>query len=107
MFAGTHWPNFSLEHYPRNTDKVLHLSAYAGLSFLIALRLELKRDLRLRDGLWILAVIVGYSIFDEVTQIPVGRDCDFFDALADWAGGIFGLGAFAVLRRTLRRFAAA
>ena len=44
MFAGTHWPNFSLEHYPRNTDKVLHLSAYAGLSFLIALRLELKRD---------------------------------------------------------------
>lgn len=114
MFGGTHWPNFTLRGYPQDTDKVLHVSAYAGLAFLIALRLQLKRlgataePLRLgsvsvRDGLWILAFIVGCSIFDEVTQIPVGRTCDPFDAFADWAGGFFGLGAFAMLRRTLRR----
>ena len=107
MFLGTHWPNFKLEQYPQNTDKVLHLSAYAGLSFLIAVRLSLKRDLRLSDSLWILAAIVGYSIFDEVTQPPFGRTCDFFDAVADWVGGIFGLCAFAVLRRMLRRIASA
>jgi len=105
MFLGTHWPNFSLPGYPQNTDKVLHFSAYAGLSFLIALRLALKRDLRLRDGLWILAVIVGYSIFDEVSQKPVGRTCDFFDAVADWVGGTFGLCAFTVVRRVLRQMA--
>jgi VanZ family protein len=107
MFTGTHWPNFTLIAYPKNTDKILHLSAYAGLSFLIAVRLELKREVRLRDGLWIMAVIVAYSIFDEVTQPYFGRTCDIFDALADWVGGIFGLGAFAVLRRLLRPFAAA
>ena len=152
MFLGTHWPNFSLRGYPQDTDKVLHFSAYAGLSFLLALRLSLKRfggsdDLlqsgatgeplrltsvptdkaaiaspnrepargsaelkrfdrdALRDGLWILAQIVGYSIFDEVTQIPVGRTCDFFDAVADWIGGVFGLCVFAVLHRALRRLA--
>jgi VanZ family protein len=107
MFLGTHWPNFSLRGYPQDTDKVLHFSAYAGLSFLLALRPSLKRDLRLRDGLWILAVIVGYSIFDEVTQIPVGRTCDFFDAVADWIGGVFGLCVFAVLYRMLRRIVSA
>ncbi len=48
-----------------------------------------------------MAVIVGYSIFDEVTQPYFGRTCDFFDALADWIGGSFGLGVFAVIRRIL------
>ncbi|HEX4070088.1 MAG TPA: VanZ family protein [Planctomycetaceae bacterium] len=118
MFTGTHWPNFSLERYPQNTDKLLHFSAYAGLSFLIALRLACKRaraagellrlpSLAARDALWIMAVIVGYSVFDEVTQPYFGRTCDFFDALADWIGGSFGLGVFAVIRRLLRRLAVA
>lgn len=115
MFTGTHWPNFSLRAYPQNTDKVLHFSAYAGLSFLIALWLELKRSsaalpkpsgVSLRDGLWILAVIVGYSCFDEVTQPLFGRTCDFYDAVADWIGGIFGLAAFALIRGALRRIMA-
>jgi VanZ family protein len=116
MFTGTHWPKFNLERYPQNTDKLLHFSAYAGLSFLIALRLACKRasaagewlrlpSLAVRDVLWIMAVIVGYSIFDEVTQPYFGRTCDFFDALADWIGGSFGLGVFVVIRRLLRRLA--
>jgi VanZ family protein len=105
MFGGTHWPNFSLPGYPQNTDKVLHFSAYAGLSFLIAVRVSLKRDLRLSDGLWILAVIVGYSIFDEVSQPPFGRTCDFYDAVADWVGGVFGLGVFLAVHRVWRRTA--
>jgi VanZ family protein len=115
MFLGTHWPNFKLEQFPQNTDKVLHVSAYAGLSFLIAVWLILKRanvpagsagfpNLSLRDGLWIMAVIVGYSVFDEVSQIPVGRTCDFFDALADWIGALIGLSAFTVLQLALRRW---
>src|SRR5579864_4537381 len=90
LFAGTHWPNFRLEKYPENTDKLLHFSAYAGLSFLIAVRLSLKRDVGLREGVRILAVIVVYSILDEVTQIPVGRSCEFLDAVADWVGGTIG-----------------
>jgi VanZ family protein len=113
MLTGTHWPNFRLEAYPENTDKVLHLSGYAGLTFLIALRLSLKSSsdpaeplrlnpITLRQSLWILAVIVAYSIFDELTQPYFGRTCDFRDALADWAGGILGLAAFSIVRITLR-----
>ena len=51
-------------------------------------------------------MIVGYSIFDEVSQIPVGRTCDFWDAVADWAGGLIGLGIFAFVRLALRQFLA-
>ena len=117
MFLGTHWPNFSLQGYPQHTDKVLHFSAYGGLAFLLALWLWLKQadpaSRRpghlliergpLRAGLWIMGLIVVYSIFDEVSQIPVGRDCDYKDALADWVGGIIGLSAFAVCRPVLDR----
>lgn len=114
MLAGTHWPNFKLDQFPQNTDKVLHLSAYAGLAFLIALRLGLRRSsgrverlaqngVSMQDCLWIMAVIVAYSIFDELTQPYFGRTCEFLDALADWIGGIVGLGVFTVLRFFLRR----
>jgi VanZ family protein len=114
MFTGTHWPNLSLAAYPENTDKVLHLSGYSGLGFLLALWFSLRgvdaaakpfgRPFpTLKYCLLILAVIVGYSIFDEVSQPPFGRTCDFWDAVADWIGGSIGVGAFTVLRLAVWR----
>jgi VanZ family protein len=118
MFTGTHWPNLSLAQYPENTDKVLHFSGYAGFSFLLAVWLWLKRasagseppgwsGLALRDVLLILAIVVVYSIVDEVSQPPFGRTCDYRDAIADCVGGVSGLGVFTVFRIALRRFAIA
>jgi VanZ family protein len=117
MFTGTHWPNLRLDAYPENTDKALHLTGYAGFGFLLGLwfsvrgpgasgRLLGRALLGLKDCLWILAVIVGYSIFDEVSQIPVGRTCDFWDAVADWAGGVIGLCIFSFVRIALWRLIA-
>jgi VanZ family protein len=115
MFTGTHWPNLSLAAYPENTDKALHLTGYAGFGFLLALWFSVRPTnqgsrplgrafLPLKDCLWILAVVVGYSIFDEVSQPPFGRTCDFWDAVADWGGGLIGVGAFTLARLTLWRF---
>jgi VanZ family protein len=117
MFAGTHWPNLRLDAYPENTDKVLHLTGYAGFGFLLALWFSLRGSNAaiepfgravpaLKNCFWILAVIVGYSIFDEVSQPPFGRTCDPMDAVADWIGGAIGLGVFSVLRLAIRRLAA-
>jgi VanZ family protein len=103
MFAGTHWPHVNLEHFPQNTDKLLHFTGYAGFGFLIAVWISTKREMRARDFAAVFGVIFVYAIVDEVTQIPVGRTCDFFDALADWCGGLSGLGVFLVLRAALRR----
>jgi VanZ family protein len=103
MFAGTHWPHVSLESYPQNTDKILHFTGYAGFGFLIAVWITTKRTFGSRDFAVAFAVIFVYAIVDEVTQIPVGRTCDFFDAVADWIGGLSGLAVFLLLRAVLRR----
>jgi hypothetical protein len=116
MFGGTHWPNLSLAAYPENADKALHLTGYAGFGFLLALWFSVRGAkqgtrplgpafLPLKEYAWIFAVIVGYSIFDEVSQPPFGRTCDFWDAAADWAGGLIGLGIFTVVRLSLWRIA--
>jgi VanZ family protein len=39
------------------------------------------------------AVVAAYSVFDELTQLLVGRTADVFDALADWLGAVLGLAA--------------
>lgn len=101
MFGGTHWPNFHLDDYPQNTDKILHFLAYAGLGFLFAAYLSTKRKVGWRELGGIFAIAALYSIADELLQIPVGRSCDFFDAVADWAGCLIGLLAFVGLRWTL------
>jgi VanZ like family len=103
MFAGTHWPHLSLGRFPTNFDKVLHFSANCGLAFLMAVWLSTRRDVRLPQLGWIFAVVFVYAILDELTQPPFGRDCEFFDAVADWIGGLAGLGVFLAVRSALRR----
>jgi VanZ family protein len=107
MFTGTHWPHVSLESYPQNTDKLLHFTGYAGFGFLIAVWMSTKREVRWRDLAAAFGVIFVYAIVDELSQPPFGRTCDFFDAVADWCGGLAGLAAFLVLRAFLRRFVGA
>ncbi len=117
MFTGTHWPNLSLAAYPDNTDKFLHVTGYSGFGFLLGLRFSLRRKksgadsrtaafLSFKDVAWIVGIIVGYSIFDELSQPPFGRTCDSRDAVADWVGGALGLGVFSVLRLAIWRLAA-
>ncbi len=103
MFAGTHWPHVDLEGYPQNTDKLLHFTGYAGFGFLIAVWMFTKRELRPRDYAAAFGAVFVYAIVDEITQIPVGRTCDFFDAVADWCGGLSGLALFLILGLAPRR----
>ena len=107
LFIGTHWPKLNLGSLPQNSDKALHFLAYGGLGFLIAVWVSTRREVRAADVGRIFAVVCGYSILDELTQIPVGRSCELLDAVADWAGCLVGLSAFFVLRSAIRRIAAA
>jgi VanZ family protein len=103
LVIGTHIPRPPEELLPfGESDKVLHLSAYAGLAFLACLNWSLRRDFtwRAAAGSWI--AIVAFGALDEVTQIPVGRQCDPMDWLADACGTLGGIAAFALVRR-LRR----
>ncbi|HXY36114.1 MAG TPA: VanZ family protein [Planctomycetaceae bacterium] len=103
MFLASHWPHVSVPDYVPNTDKILHFTGNAGFGFLIALWISTQRAFGRREFAAAFGVIFFYAIFDETTQPLTGRDCEFFDAVADWCGGLAGLSAFLAFRAIFRR----
>jgi VanZ family protein len=99
LLAGTHWPRQLLprEKLLFSRDKLLHFSAYAGLTFLLLNAVRLRR-------LWppagaqaafvlaaVVCLVVSISgLVDEITQPLVGRDFEWYDWLADSSGAICG-----------------
>jgi hypothetical protein len=102
LFIGTHVPVEVEKLAPETSDKLIHALAYAGLSFLLATTWELavgRLSVRHLTLAWFAVVL--FAAFDEVTQIPVGRVCDFRDWLADTVGAAIGLSLFVALYRVL------
>ena len=74
-------------------DKLLHLGAYGVLgSLLLTWRISCG-PVSIRSVGLLLALVIAFAVFDELTQIPVGRDCELEDGTADTIGTIL---AFAV-----------
>lgn len=90
-FVTTHLPA-STETAPPIDDKLLHFLGFMLLGGLVSWRN--KRGLH---GLaWssippAYIALVVYAAIDELTQPPFGRDCEFYDWLADCGGGAAGL----------------
>lgn len=97
LFASTHvkLPNDAL---PRNSDKLAHFVAYAGLSFLLGLWMSLRLPMTAARYVFVFLVVAAYGAVDEVTQIPVGRTADVWDWAADCVGTGLGLAALLVCR---------
>ncbi|HTU23775.1 MAG TPA: VanZ family protein, partial [Pirellulales bacterium] len=102
MFGGTHSP--APPHPPFGyADKWMHFSAYFGLAALLSLALEMRRPLS-RGLFWgLVALLAFYGAFDEITQPIVGRDCDFWDWVADVVGILSGAGCYLAAARIVRR----
>jgi VanZ family protein len=94
FFLGTHIPAPPHALVPRISDKLLHFTGYAGLTFLVCLNWWLRRALAWRQYIVVLVLIAVLGALDELTQIPVGRDCDILDWAADVLGTAAGLAIF-------------
>jgi hypothetical protein len=102
LFVGTHIPISEDMLPPVGGDKVLHFSAYLVLSLLLATAWQPAGGILSRRHLMIAWIaVLAYAALDEITQIPVGRDCDIKDWLADAAGAAIGILAFVALRKLL------
>ena len=102
IFTGTHIPPSDLTVPVEANDKVLHFTAYFLLAFGIALCWQLGAGILNSRHLWIVwFVAIAYGAADEITQIPVHRDCDFWDWTADACGAAAGVLLFIVLRHFL------
>jgi VanZ family protein len=92
MFAGTHYPK--LPELAQANDELLHFSGYLGLAVLLVSWWQLsplpqvKRPARIIGAA--ILILAAYGAFDELTQILAGRDCEFFDWVADVSGGALG-----------------
>jgi VanZ family protein len=106
LVAGTHVPQPPVLIFPRAlTDKWLHMMAYAGLAFLLSLNWALWRPWGWWHSVAILGALAAFGALDEITQIPVGRDCDPIDWVADVIGSAAGLAIFLVVRTAWRMVA--
>jgi VanZ family protein len=94
LFTLTSLPSQSVPAVGVN-DKVEHLLAYFGLSFLLYLALLFqKKSAFLKNSavLFTLLFVFLYGVLDEVHQLMIpGRSCELFDFAADMAGGIIGI----------------
>jgi VanZ family protein len=98
LFLGTHVPRIPTALQMPGGDKWQHTVAYAGLACLLAARRSFGKPLTWRLALGVAGVVIVYGAIDELTQIPVGRDAEFKDWLADSLGTLIGLGLFTLVR---------
>jgi VanZ family protein len=90
------WPLHAPPPTPENSDKLVHLGAFAALAFPLA-----------RTGRFgLLPVLIGASAFGgaiELIQPSFNRSADVNDWVADVVGVILGIGCGLLYRRIRRR----
>ncbi|HEX3726400.1 MAG TPA: VanZ family protein [Pirellulales bacterium] len=102
LVIGTHLPRGDDLIPPSVSDKFVHCTAYAILSVLILWNWSLRASLRWPQYLVVVGALGMFAIVDEVTQIPVGRDCDHLDWIADMMGTLGGLAVMIAATALLR-----
>jgi len=106
LFMATHWPRLPEVSTGPGFDKLEHLVAYAGLGLLLARHFFFHW----RQPRHVLALTLGvvgiFAALDELLQIPVGRQCDRWDWLADLLGAVLGGVVASVVVVTRRRLQA-
>ena len=98
LFIGTHIPANRLLAQLHQSDKVLHTCAFAGLAFLMAWAIPTNMCKLHQNTLMAALVSVVYAGLDELLQIPVGRNADWYDFYADCFGICLGLSAYTIAR---------
>ena len=88
---------------PHVNDKVLHFLAYGLLSGLLFLAMWISRPKMRYLPLIVLAIVMAYAAFDELTQPYFGRDCELGDWLADSAAGVVAVTILGLIRHFTRR----
>lgn len=97
-FAMTHYPRLTIPIGPESSDKWLHGSGFALLTFLFWRNFAAMGGVfSLRFVLIAVTVLLGYAAVDEFTQQFVQRSTDFYDWCADSTGVLATLAGLAIL----------
>jgi VanZ family protein len=101
LFTATHLPPAQMPQQLPGTDKHWHFFAYFGLGIMLSLWTCTRS---VRWPLVSLGLLAAYGALDELLQIPVGRNAEVADWIADVSGGVTGIALlFAILSTQLVR----
>ena len=105
MLVLTHLPEIPKEYDSGLGDKSEHLIGYMLLSVGLGLCLSVCRGpLGWRQLAMIIGIVGIYGAFDESTQPLFGRNCDWYDWLADLRGCLMGVLAVLGIDQLCRRW---
>lgn len=91
-FITTHLPPKSGQAFSPLNDKLMHFLGFTLLGMLVVWRRSgVPRPSAVWDLLPGFVALALYGVLDEMTQPPFGRDCEFYDWLADCGGAAAGL----------------
>lgn len=91
-FIATHMPPPPRPAPMVINDKILHFAGFTVIGLLTVWRLgEGGRRIHPAQLVGWFLFLVMYGLFDEATQELVGRNFEWYDWLADCAGGAFGM----------------
>ncbi|MGV3482977.1 MAG: VanZ family protein [Planctomycetaceae bacterium] len=106
IFTGTHLPTLP-KMSPVVTDKLLHFTAFFGLSILLCWVIQTRRHVWQKFA-WVAVIAISYAGFDEITQSFVrGRTTDVKDFAADCLGIFTAIALYAALRWALPQWTSA
>ncbi len=107
FYAGFH---FVMTHLPpgnmptvRTSDKMLHFLSYGLLSGCLYLTLWIGAMPVRRTALMVVFAAAVFGLFDEILQVPVGRDPELMDWIVDVAAAIIAAACLSLLRVVLAR----
>ncbi len=101
-FVMTHLPPGNVPHF-RTSDKTLHFLSYGFLSGCLYLALWLGGMPVKRTALLVLFCAASFGVFDEILQVPVGREPELMDWVVDVAAAIVAVACFSIARLVLDR----
>lgn len=102
IFIGTHLPPRTMLQL-RTSDKLLHCLAFFGLNFLLCWAISTNKTNRFRNVWVAIGICTLYAVFDELSQLLVGRSAEVADFAADLVGTILGALTYVSLRAALTR----
>ena len=107
LLPGNYFPRVSSFWSLLSPDKLVHIAMFAGLAFLLALGLKRQYpDLSVRCIFaWVVIISTFIAILTELLQwhLPIKRDGNIYDAIADIAGIFIGFAAFLLLKNKIAR----
>lgn len=106
-FTGKLFPQDIQLLEPPFTDKLIHIALFSGLAFLLAFGLRRQYpNLTTRCIFtWVAIISTFIAVLTELLQwyLPIKRDGNIYDGIADVAGVFIGFAAFFIVKNKIAR----